>query len=144
MKLFCRKGKKCARGRKETIMQSNERESSFQRKSKVSPLPPFSLAIKRFWRSANSGGLTITRVHEPKSPTKYPVVIAVGVEGVRNLYGKLRSPWARCEKTESRSPQLSFIAARQLQGASRLIRPSRKGLTLPNRGLRKYPSPLIS
>lgn len=72
-------------------MQSNERESSFQRKSKVSSLPPFSLAIERFWRPANSSAIPRSRAHEPKSPTKYPVVIAVGVEDDRNLYGKLQS-----------------------------------------------------
>lgn len=42
-------------------MQSNERESSFQRKSKVSPLPPFSVAIERFWRSANSLAISRSR-----------------------------------------------------------------------------------
>jgi len=86
-------------------MQSNERESSFQRKSKVSPLPPFSLlAIRQLL-----GDPTIMCVHELKSPMKYP---AVEMEDDRNLYGKLRSPRARCEKAETRSPQLSFIAAR--------------------------------
>jgi len=48
-------------------------ESSFQRKSKVSPLPPFSLAIGRSWRSASSSA--ISRAHKPESPTKYSAIV---------------------------------------------------------------------
>jgi len=101
-------------------MQNNERESSFQRKSKVSPLPPFSLlAICQLL-----GDPTIMCVHELKSPMKYPTV---EVKDDRNLYGKLRSPRARCEKAETRSPIIFYRGALTV-GCVRINSPVKKGI----------------
>lgn len=128
------------RDEKRAITEDNERESSSQRKSKVSLLPPFSLlAIRRIWRSANFSAIPRSRARVPESPSIRSTSSSSGWKAIETCAGGCDRPGHNGRKRNR--GRRNYLLSRHVNCRMRrsqptgLLHSSRKRLALSSREL---------